>query len=249
MAVIDAEKFGIGAIFSFCAALGTPYAADVQALPCATSEVIQGAPSMRVEREQVAAGVHDGEGHRHAGLPGGGAGGVEQAEGVVEGQHRPIRPRSAMRALSSRSHPALILQRHAHPVQSGAGHGCWGSSSPSWGRRGGPDRRPRPGRRGADRPAPGHRARGRSVDDRLAPAGLADGHADRHPDRPRRRSRRRSRPPGPRPCRPRRPRPVRVVPPAAIPAGPPGDDDADDGDVEDDADDGNDGEGDDGGDD
>jgi hypothetical protein len=47
------------------------------------------------ERDEVAAGVHDGERHRHAGLGGGGAGGVEQAEGVVEGQHPLIRPRSA----------------------------------------------------------------------------------------------------------------------------------------------------------
>src|SRR5665647_2999660 len=41
------EKFGIGDIFSFCAALGTPYAAEVHALPSATSALTQGAPSMR----------------------------------------------------------------------------------------------------------------------------------------------------------------------------------------------------------
>ena len=40
-------KFGIGVIFSFCAALGTPYAAEVHALPSATSALTQRAPSMR----------------------------------------------------------------------------------------------------------------------------------------------------------------------------------------------------------
>jgi hypothetical protein len=34
-------KFGIGVIFSFCAALGTPYAAEVHALPSATSALTQ----------------------------------------------------------------------------------------------------------------------------------------------------------------------------------------------------------------
>src|SRR4051794_29712077 len=49
MEVMACAKFGIGAIFSFWASLGTPYAAAVQALPWATSALTHGAPSIRTK--------------------------------------------------------------------------------------------------------------------------------------------------------------------------------------------------------
>src|SRR3954451_19728830 len=49
MEVMACAKFAIGAIFSFWASLGTPYAAAVQALPWATSALTHGAPSIRTK--------------------------------------------------------------------------------------------------------------------------------------------------------------------------------------------------------
>ena len=56
IAVSDPAKLGIGSILAFWPALGMPYAAEVQALPCATSALIHGAPSMRARDTRWPAG-------------------------------------------------------------------------------------------------------------------------------------------------------------------------------------------------
>ena len=100
-------KLGICAIFSFCAWLGAPYAADVQALPWATVAVIHSAPSMRTSATRWPPGSMTAK--DMGGVPSCSAAcfaAAHSARDSSEVSMPPILPRAPGRGRSTRSRPS-----------------------------------------------------------------------------------------------------------------------------------------------